>query len=145
MPRVSAAFFFTGGLFVLIGMGAGMYMGGVEDFRMAPAHAHLNLLGWVTMALYGTFYALTAKTMRPALAWTNYALSAVGVVFAIPPLAYMLVTGSKEYTAVMVTGEVLTVLALLVFLVSVMRELVRNRASEKQQTEVTDPMRMAAE
>ena len=32
---------------------------------MMPAHAHLNLLGWVTMALYGTFYALTQPACRP--------------------------------------------------------------------------------
>ena len=145
MPRVSAAFFLTGGLFVLMGMIAGMYMGAIQDFRLAPAHAHLNLLGWVTMALYGTFYALTAKTMRPALAWTNYAFSAVGVVFAIPSLAYMLLTGSTALAAPMIAGEVLTVLAMVVFLVSVVRELTRDRSSEHVSVEVADPMRMAAE
>jgi len=145
MPRVSAAFFLTGGLFVLCGMLWGMYMGGAEDFRMAPAHAHLNLLGWVTMALYGTFYALTAKTMRAFLAWTNYALSAAGLVLLIPSLAYMLVTGSRDFVAVMIAGEVLSVLSLLVFLVSAVRELTRSRMSESAETDAADPMRMAAE
>jgi len=45
MPRVSAAFFATGVICVLIGMGWGMYMGANENFTLAPAHAHLNLLG----------------------------------------------------------------------------------------------------
>ena len=80
MPRVSAAFFLTGGLFVLIGMSGGMWMGAHEDFRLMPVHAHLNLVGWVTMALFGGFYALTAKTYSKKLAWTNYALSVAGVV-----------------------------------------------------------------
>ena len=39
---------------------------------LAPAHAHLNLVGWVTMALYGTFYALTRGTMSVPLAWMNF-------------------------------------------------------------------------
>ena len=26
-----------------------------------PAHAHLNLLGWVTLSLMGGFYALSGK------------------------------------------------------------------------------------
>ena len=145
MPRVSAAFFLTGGLFVLVGMGIGMWMGGSEDFRIAPAHAHLNLLGWVTMALYGTFYALTAKTMRPRLAWTNYTLSTLGVVLIIPSLAYLLATGSRALMAPMIVGEVLTVLSLLTFLISVVRELTRSRANERSGMDVANPMRMAAE
>jgi hypothetical protein len=145
MPRVSAAFFLTGGLFVLVGMSIGMWMGAAEDFRIAPAHAHLNLLGWVTMALYGTFYALTAKTMRPRLAWTNYALSTAGVVLIIPSLAYLLATGSKALVAPMIVGEVLSVLSLLTFLVSVVRELTRSRANEAKPIQTSDPMRMAAE
>jgi hypothetical protein len=145
MPRVSAAFFVTGGLFVLVGMFAGMYMGAHEDFRIAPAHAHLNLLGWVTMALYGGFYAFTAKTMSKRLAWTNYALSTVGVVIMIPALAMFLTTRDTALVPFMGAGEGLTVLSLLVFLVSAFRELFRNRKAEAYETTAADPMRMAAE
>jgi predicted neutral ceramidase superfamily lipid hydrolase len=145
MPRVSAAFFLTGGLFVLCGMGMGMYMGGAEDFRLAPAHAHLNLLGWVTMALYGTFYALTSKTMLKSLAWLNYTLSTIGVLLAIPALGYMLATGSKAFVLVMIAGEFLTVASLGVFLISAVRELTRNRAADVRPLNVADSMRMAAE
>ena len=42
MPRVSAAFFVTGGLFLLSGIFVGMYMGAHQDFRLAPALAHIN-------------------------------------------------------------------------------------------------------
>ena len=87
MPRVSTAFFAIGVIYVLTGMLWGMHMGESNDFVMAPAHAHLNLLGWVTMGLYGTFYALTQKTMSPKLAWTNFAISALGVLVLIPSLA----------------------------------------------------------
>ncbi len=78
MPRVSAAFFFLGGLLLLAGMSLGQYMGAHEDFTLAPVHAHINLLGWVTLALYGTFYALTRETYSPRLAWINFVLSAIG-------------------------------------------------------------------
>jgi len=57
---------------------------------MMPVHAHLNLLGWVTVALYGTFYALTHASLKPRLAWTNFVLSAIGVVVMIPSLALYL-------------------------------------------------------
>jgi hypothetical protein len=35
----------------LIGMCSSIYMGIAQDFTLAFAHAHLNLLGWMTMAL----------------------------------------------------------------------------------------------
>lgn len=145
MPRVSAAFFVTGGLFVLIGMLWGMYMGANQNFQLAPAHAHLNLLGWVTMALYGGFYALTARTMSHRLAWTNYVLSTLGVLVMIPAVAMVLSTGDKSLEKVVAVGGGLTLLSLLVFLASAFRELFRKRNATQIETIAADPMRIAAE
>jgi hypothetical protein len=129
MPRVSAAFFAVGVVYVLAGMFWGMHMGEAQDFVMAPAHAHLNLLGWVTMGLYGTFYALTQRTMSSMLAWINFAVSALGVVVMIPFLALFLGSSNDpKYIPGIVVGEVLTVLGMLIFGASVARELLRKPA-----------------
>ncbi|MBU6471454.1 MAG: hypothetical protein KGL29_08535 [Alphaproteobacteria bacterium] len=128
MPRVSAAFFLFGALCVLVGMFWGMHMGESNDFQMMPAHAHLNLVGWVTMSLYGTFYALTAQTMSNRLAWTNFALSALGVLTMVPSLAALLATNNSAVLPSLIAGEALTVLGLLTFLISVWREFFRKRA-----------------
>ena len=127
MPRVSAAFFALGVVCVFFGMLWGMKMGASEDFAMMPAHAHLNLLGWVTMALYGTFYALTHASLKPRLAWTNFALSAIGVAVMIPSLALYLGSHDAKYVPGLLVGQAATFLSLLVFAVSVYRELVRPR------------------
>ena len=128
MPRVSAAFFATGVVFVLMGMAFGMYMGSKEDFTLATVHAHLNLVGWVTMALYGTFYALTRGTLRTGLAWTNYLLSVAGAVVMLPALAMFLSHGNDpKYLPFMITGEILTFLGMATFAISVFRELFRAR------------------
>jgi surface polysaccharide O-acyltransferase-like enzyme len=145
MPRVSAAFFVTGGLFVLLGMFGGMWMGMNEDFRLMPVHAHLNLLGWVTMALYGGFYALTAKTYSKRLAWTNYALSTVGVIVMIPLLAVFLLTQNKALAPFMGIGELISVSSLVVFLISAVRELIRRRPALDAEASDVDPVRLAAE
>ena len=126
MPRVSAAFFAFGVVCVLCGMGLGMHMGATQDFAMAPVHAHLNLLGWVTMALYGTFYALTSATMSKRLAWINFYVAALGVVLLIPSLA-MFLSGNTKVLPVMIISEVLVVLGMLIFGFSVLRELLRSR------------------
>ncbi len=127
MPRVSAAFFALGVVCLLMGMFWGMHMGESEDFTMMPAHAHLNLLGWVTMALYGTFYALTHASLSPRLAWTNFALAALGVALMIPFLALYLPARDAKFVPGIIAGEIATLLSLLVFAVSVYRELVRPR------------------
>ncbi|MBV8800093.1 MAG: hypothetical protein JOY77_00050 [Alphaproteobacteria bacterium] len=129
MPRVSAAFFVTGGLLLLGGMILGEYMGAHENFTLSPLHAHINLLGWVTLALYGTFYTLTKDTYSPRLAWINFVLSSVGVLAMIPVLALLLTQpdGPAKYGPLAGAAGGIALLGLLVFLVSAFRELVRRR------------------
>jgi hypothetical protein len=130
MPRVSAAFFTLSFLYLLIGMIWGQYMGASEDHTLYPAHAHLNLVGGVLSAVYGTFYALTEKTtLQPRMAWINLVFSLTGVIVMIGSLAIFLSHGNDpKYVPGMVTGEILNVIGMLVFGVSVLRELVRKRA-----------------
>jgi hypothetical protein len=45
----------------LIGMGMGIYMGISEDWTLRPVHVHLNLLGWVSCALYAVIYRLVPR------------------------------------------------------------------------------------
>jgi uncharacterized membrane protein len=108
----------------------GMHMGATNDFTLAPAHAHLNLVGWVTMALYGTFYALTRGTMSARLAWINFVLALLGGLVLIPSLTLFLSSNDSRIIPAMIVGEVLTVLAMLVFAISVFRELFRRRPSD---------------
>ncbi len=129
MPRVSVAFFAVGTLLMLAGMVLGEYMAAHENFVLSPVHAHMNLLGWVTLALYGTFYALTKETYSRALAWTTFALSSLGATAMIAPLALLLTTGNTaKYGPLAGAAGGIAILGLLVFMVSVFRELVRKRS-----------------
>lgn len=129
MPKVSAAFFLVGALLVLCGTTLGQIMGAHQDFTLAPLHAHINLLGWVTLALYGTFYALTKDTYSPRLAWINFVLSVVGVLSMIPAL-YLILTvpnGGAKYGPLAAIAGGIAMLGLVVFLISVFREFARKR------------------
>jgi len=92
MPRVALWFFAVAPIYVLIGMSLGIYMGASEDMSLFPAHAHINLIGWVTMALYGTFYALARDASRK-LAWTTFWLNNIGIVVLFPSLVMVLKFG----------------------------------------------------
>ena len=128
MPRVSAAFFAVGVLCVLCGMIFGMWMGATQHFEAAPAHAHLNLIGWVTMALYGTFYALTANTISVKLAWIQFAVSTIGILVMIPSLFLLLLNGNDpKFEPGITAGSMIVALGMVLFGVSVVKELARER------------------
>src|SRR5258706_14595215 len=91
MSKLPLAFFSTAALCVVCGMIWGIIMAASGDHSMMPAHAHLNLMGWATLALMGGFYALTGKSDR--LGWLNYGLSPAGLVVSIPSLALLLAGG----------------------------------------------------
>ncbi|MES1199187.1 MAG: hypothetical protein ABUS48_04320 [Pseudomonadota bacterium] len=121
MPRVSLAFFFVAAVCGLTGMIWGSYMGNHEDFTMAHAHAHLNLLGWVTPALMGTFYALAGAARPKALSWINFVLSVLGVIVFIPGLIMVLsnTPGAAPYLAIGSLGVMLGMLSFIVAIVFV--------------------------
>lgn len=45
-------------LFAMAGICMGIAMAILQDHSVMPAHAHLNLLGWVSLFLFGIFYRL---------------------------------------------------------------------------------------
>jgi hypothetical protein len=56
--RASILCFRAAVLLVIAGMLWGIAMGISEDHSTMPAHAHLNLLGWVSLFLFGIYYHL---------------------------------------------------------------------------------------
>jgi hypothetical protein len=111
------AFFTAATLCLLGGMIWGTIMGATGDFLLAPAHAHLNLVGWASLALMGIFHALRGAPGK--LAWVNFFLSTAGVAIMIPSLAVYL-AGDKGAHVGVAIGSVVAVLGMLTFLVAVL-------------------------
>jgi peptidoglycan/LPS O-acetylase OafA/YrhL len=67
--KASSLSFQAAVLFVLAGMVWGIQMAMSQDHSAFPAHAHLNLLGWVSLFLFGIYYRLhpTLDQSRAAL------------------------------------------------------------------------------
>jgi hypothetical protein len=124
MPRISVAFLSVAALCGLAGMALGAWMGATEDFTMMPVHAHINLLGWVTLAIMGLFYALPSAGAAARLAWANFILSAGGVVVMSPMLAWFLADQAHHGPVIgpwFPVPEVMLGLGLALFLVNVLR------------------------
>lgn len=59
-------------LYLLAGVGLGLYMAASNNHTMAPVHAHLNLLGWASMALFGLFYRVVPGAATTTLARLHF-------------------------------------------------------------------------
>lgn len=68
MNNMSNWFFRLAVLYFVAGVLLGLFMAASGDHSMFPVHAHLNLLGWVTLSLFGVYYRLL-----PAAAGTRLA------------------------------------------------------------------------
>ncbi len=110
---VSKWFLRAGVLFALAGMGLGIFMAASQDHILAPVHAHINLLGWVTMFLAGLFYALRPER-QTRMAVAHLFLSITGLVILTPGLVGVL-EGYSWGDPIAGIGSVLTLLAAVLF------------------------------
>ena len=76
MQRLDLKFLVLAALCLMSGVSLGIYMGIVHDFQLAPVHAHLNLLGWASLALFGIVYRLYPELQERALAKLHFTLAA---------------------------------------------------------------------
>jgi hypothetical protein len=101
------------------GICLGIYMGIVGDFSLAPAHAHVNLLGWVTMALYGLYHR-TKAAPATRLDWVQVGCGGAGFPIFAATLAYILETGDHGPVPLAIVGALLCLAGMLLFLVIVL-------------------------
>ena len=118
MKNIAFVFFATAAIAVTIGMAWGIQMSASGDHTLGGAHAHLNLVGWVTMALFGVYYLLTPSAAASVLSRVHYALALAGLVTLVPGIV-LAITRQGETLAKF--GSVVTILSMLVFLYTVFR------------------------
>jgi cbb3-type cytochrome oxidase subunit 1 len=87
MTRVSDRFLQLAVVLALVGMGLGIGMGISQNFQLQPVHAHINLLGWVSMTLYGLVYRVVPKAAEGRLPVVHFWLGAVSSVAMMALLA----------------------------------------------------------
>ncbi len=115
IPRM---FFVSAVIFVLIGMIWGVHMSMTTVHTLAPAHGHLNLIGFVAMAVFGTYYALVPRAASGRLAIAHFALAVLTVVVLVPGIVFA-INGDGEAMAKI--GSVLAILTMVLFLVTILR------------------------
>jgi len=115
---LASGFIFVGIVYALIGMVMGIWMGMNQDYFYAHLHAHINLIGWASMVLFGLVYRSYGVTGRQVLAKLHFAVANIGAVIFLIGLYFALNEPENVLSAAIGSLTVLlsTVLFLIVFL-----------------------------
>lgn len=129
MPRVSQLFFAVAAICGIAGIVWGILMAESNDHLQMPAHAHLNLIGWVSSAIYGTFFALNSGRFHRT-SWLVFLFNTVGVAVMIPCLALFYASGMQDtrFLLPLSGATVLVLLAMVTFALDVLRLLMTPQA-----------------
>lgn len=109
---VSRSLMLVGTLFLLTGIPLGMYMGASGQMALAPVHAHINLLGFALMMVFGLVYRRFPAMAASPLARIHFWLHTVGTL-GVAVMLFLLLSG-RITEAGMVPVAPLTELAVLV-------------------------------
>jgi hypothetical protein len=114
------AFLFFGAAAVCAtgGMLWGIQMAISGDHLLASAHAHLNLVGWVTLALIGLYYRLTPGANETRLGTVHAVCALLGVCVMVPGIAIVIQGGTPAIAA---CGALLSLASMLIFLATILR------------------------
>ena len=112
--KASSLSFQAAVLFVLAGMVWGLQMAISNDHAAFPAHAHLNLLGWVSLFLFGIYYHLHPSLDRSRAALVQVVGWIVGTV--IMAIGVGLVhTGHEAGDPIAAVGSFIVLAGMLMF------------------------------
>lgn len=101
-------------VYLIIGVAMGIVMGASENFTLRPVHAHVNLLGWATMALAGLIYSVFPKAGESKLATIHFWLQNISMPVMMLALTALLL-GNPQVVPVLAVSEIVAAIGILAF------------------------------
>jgi hypothetical protein len=118
MKRIDAVYVTIGIIYLVAGMVLGIVMGTRQDFQLAPVHAHLNLVGFVSHSVFGLVHHAWPTLRAGVLAGIQFWLFVLGTPLFVAGIAVSIL-GGMIWLAVI--GSILVLLGALLFLVMMLR------------------------
>ena len=122
--NISRNYLVIGSLYLLVGICFGIYMGATGDHDFAPLHAHINLLGFVLMTVFGLVYRqfpTMAGNMLGKVHFWGHQAGAIVLIFML----YLLFSGSITEAGIAPVAPVAEI-AILVSFIAFARNLYQN-------------------
>lgn len=121
--NISRLYLLIGSAYLLVGIVLGMYMGGKQDFTLAPVHAHINLLGFTLMTIFGITYRVMPELAGTVLAKAHFWLHQIGGLVLLVGLFLLMSGQMAPATAEMVmpVSEIVVFLGMLCWAANLLR------------------------
>lgn len=104
-------------LCLLVGEAFGIWISqDLDRFSLHPAHAHLNLAGFVTLTLYGLIHRAYPQLASAKLAPVQCALAIFGGI-VMPPGILIAILSSESQPGVAIAGALGVLLGTLLFII----------------------------
>jgi peptidoglycan/LPS O-acetylase OafA/YrhL len=101
-------------LMAIAGMIWGIVMAISGDHSAMPAHAHLNLLGWVSLFLFGLFYQLHPAIDRSRSAMIQVAIWIIGTIILTIGVGLVYI-GHQSGDPIAAVGSLIVLAGMLLF------------------------------
>jgi len=125
MKRIDLYFLLLATVLLICGAVLGIVMGAQENFQLTPVHAHLNLAGWASLALFGLTYRAYPQLAETRLAGLHFVVSATGSVLLPIGIGFAVL---RNQPTLAIVASMLWLLGVLLFLAQLLR-LTRERSA----------------
>jgi cbb3-type cytochrome oxidase subunit 1 len=107
-------------VYFVVAISIGLYMGITSNFTQVPVHAHLNLLGWVSMALFGLIYQAHPGAGQTKLATWHFWIHNLSLPVFMA-LLFVMLAGNPALGPVVGLAATVTLIGLVLFAVNLWR------------------------
>ncbi len=117
--RPDRLFLLIAAVYLVGGSALGVWMGVKQDFSLRPLHAHISLLGWASMALFGLIYRAFPVIGASRLARVHFVCALVASLCFL--LGLYRVSAGGAFGTIGEVGAVLWIVSGLLFIFVTMR------------------------
>jgi hypothetical protein len=107
-------------LYLVLGVTMGIVMGITHEFVLAPVHAHINLLGFATLAIIGLVYHAYPAAGQTRLAAAHFWIHNIALPVFMVGLGFAL-TGHDAFVPVTIVGAMGVAIGIVVLAVNLWR------------------------
>lgn len=119
MQGIGKAFFASALIYGVLGMLLGLHMGISHNHAQMPTHAHILVIGWLSFAVFGFFYALYENSVPKIIARLHLWLAQISLAGLVIGL-WLLYSGETQYEPVVALSSVAYAVSFLLFAAAAM-------------------------
>lgn len=115
MRGIDGLFLRSAVLYAVAGMALGIFMAVSNDHSQMPTHAHMNLLGWASLALYAVVYRVWPEAARSALAPWHFGIANLGTLVVVIGVGGIMAGHEETFGPIAGIGAILSLIGMLLF------------------------------